>query len=114
MMNSKSRKTNLFELNILKKIIKRRCKENEIATDFFETKLEYHYLLKSRVVAEVVFVRNISEERLIFKDEILCTLKYLGCTYNILMEEDGYIKKKYIVGNQIIDYSHPLFLLKII
>ncbi|SBO17142.1 hypothetical protein [Carnobacterium divergens] len=112
MMNPKSRKNDLFELNILKKSLKKRCKENEITTDFFETRLEYHYLLKSRIVAEVVFVKNVSENHCVFKGEVLCTLKYLSCTYNVVMEEDGYIKKIYIVENQVIDYSYPLFLFK--
>lgn len=112
MMNSKNSKADSFTLNLLDRIGQRQCRENEITTDFFKTRLEDYYLLKSIIVAEVVFVKDVSENYWLLKGEVLCSLKYLGCNYNILMEENGYIQKKYIVENQIIDYSHPLFLFK--
>ena len=108
----KTNRINSFELNLLDKISKRCYKENEISTDFFKTRLDGCCLLTSRIVAEVVFVRAISKNTYLLKGERLCTLKYLGSMYNVLMEANGYVQKTYITENQIIDYSHPMFLFK--
>lgn len=86
-------------------------KENNVITHLFSTNLVDHVIIFSSVVAKIQDVTNKEENSFIKKGEIICSISYLGGEYDIKMEQDGFITKKYVVSDLVIDYHYPLFLL---
>lgn len=99
-----------LEENVVSDIMQRICIDNSIATMYKKMYLFNTYLFVSKLVGEVIFFENILEGCKIYSGSKICVIKFLGCMYEIVAEEDCIVKKLYVGSGQIIMYGSPLLL----
>lgn len=103
-----------FQENVIESVKKRYCSESEFISNLYLLNLDNHYLLCSKVVAKIINVTTISEGSFTEKGTVLCELYFLGMAYTIIMENDGYVIKKYVKTQFIIEYNSPIFLFEFV
>lgn len=99
-----------FRENISCLIIDRSSVENQVATDLYSTRVRSHYLLCSKLVG--IVTKSADEKIILNEGDPLCKIAILGVEYEITMDRTGYVRKKYVLDNGIVEYGRPLFLIK--